>query len=738
MILMTVLGRLIESLQFYETKAILPFERCKSLSSLSREVILGSIIIILLLLMPNHSLSKSMDNPINSTPQFHHNQSTLEIVNRVGGAPSDAIPLGDWLIVAVANRLEVRSSAFEILSELVLPLPAAELDTLENGDLVVTLQPEGLALVSVSGNLQLLDYFEEGTWTGLDAGDGIFCVWLEYDEIFQLFHITNDRIEKGSTFPCSDFVVDGTRIVWRDYSNDDYIMDTSISDSPILFELTGVWRWVEFNEMKGDLLFWTETSDFFPSLPRSRLANISQVLEGDAPVRLGNIPDGIRQVVAWSSNYIYIKYYDEFVIMNVTNYNDIRYFVFPNYSQYSGILSYDTISSDNLSFVCIGLNLIEWWSILNPLPSPISEFYFPGYLTDVVKAQGVLDPIVWKAFDVGDPVAQREFGYPFVSSDTYPIIADLVDLKVVDSHVYGFTTAYPEILYGPRMEPHLFSMDTQEYRHPTAESLVYDESFYMMQHYYLRHEPEPWQNALLKWDPGNFSWAIWELLNLKFPEKHEFYLRHLQDGFYLTGDADTLVAINLDTLDYIICDVDLGTSPKMMRAYKDSLFVLDETGISMFDRRSNWSASIDLELSSRINISADVFEVHSNWIYAANTTHLMKLSYDTAGDLHYEDSILLPTLLHRPPGADEIEEQEPGELLIHPKRNSIYRTAGTYGMWVVHDSAMDVPDATSTTETTPATPYAPPDFDLLLVLLGGISGFAIVIVIYLEIDDFSS
>ncbi|MHA2071536.1 MAG: hypothetical protein ACW985_07090 [Candidatus Thorarchaeota archaeon] len=701
---------------------------------MSGKIVLGYVVILLLLLMPNLSICNQLSNLKGSTPQFQHDLSALEVVNRVGGSPSDAIPLGNWLIIAVVDRLEVRSSTFEILSELVLPLPAAELDTLENGDLVVTLQPEGLALVSVSesGNLQLLDHYEEGTWTGLDAGDGIFCAWLDYRE-FQLFHITNDEIKHGSIFQGLDFIVDGSRVVWT--GSYYYIMDTSISDSPIPFELTEVWGTVEFLEMKGDLLFWNERRAMSPFFPKSFLANISQVLEGGAPVRLGSIMDGMQQVVAWSSNYIYLKYTGFIAVMNVTNYDEIGWFGFPTYSQYSRIPSYDAISSNNLSFVCIGLNFIEWWNIIDPYPSLILERYFPGYLTDVVVAQDVLDPIVLKAFDVGDPAAQREFGYPFVSSDTYPIIADVVDLKMVDSHVYEFTSDYPEILFEPRMDPQLIGLDTEEYPHPTAESLVYDGLFYRIQHFKVPWSlgQGRWHNVLFRWDPANLSVAT-ELLRFRSYSKQEYYLRHLQDRFYLTGDAKTLIAINLDTLNREISGVELGSSPKIMRAYEDLLFVLDEAGISMFDRRSDWSVSIDLEFSSRINISADVFEVHSNWIYAANATHLMKLSYDTTGDLHYEESIQLPTLLHRPPGADEVEEQEPGELLIYPKRNCIYRTAGTYGMWIVHDSAMNVLDATSTTETTPATtpatPYAPSGFDLLLVLLGGISGFGMVIVIF--------
>ncbi|MHA1924560.1 MAG: hypothetical protein ACW974_01465 [Candidatus Thorarchaeota archaeon] len=717
------------------------------MAPLSRELVLGSIVIVLLLLMPSYSLPNSIDKPIDSTPQFQNNQSTLEVVNRVGGSPSDAIPLRDWLVVLIADRLEVRSSTFELVSEIGLPAPGVEVDALENGNLVVTLQPEGLALLSLgeSGNLQLLDHYEEGLWTGLDAGDGIFCAWLDYRE-FQMFHITNDEIENGSIFQSSDFVVEGSRVIWTE-SHYFCILDTSISGLPIQFQFQDffIGYGPSLVEMNGDLLI------CYPDPPWSGIviANISQVLHGGTPFIIFNIDNfdlNVQQVVAWSSNYIYYNGWGSFGILNITNYDSIEGVEIPNYSQYSRIPSHDIISSNNLSFVCVGLNFIEWWDILNPFPFLITETLFPGYLTDVAKGQNVIDPIVWSAFYPDNPIYQRGSGYPFVSSDTYPFIADVVDLKVVDSHVYEFTSDYPEILFEPRMDPHLIGLDTEEYPHPTAESFVYNDSFYKLEYYNLWREPERWwQNVLFRWDPANFSVAT-EILRLEFPEKQEFYLRHLQDGFYLTGDADTLVAINLDTLDYIISDVDLGTSPTMMRAYEDSLFVLDETGISMFDIRSDWLSSIALLFSSRIEISADVFEVHTNWVYAANTTHLMKISYDPAGNLHYEDSIQLPTLLHRPPGADEIEEQETGELLIHPRSNSIYRTAGTYGMWVVHDSAMDVPDATSTTETptTPTTPttttFAPPDFDWTLYLVGGVSGFAIVLVLYLisrKTDDFS-
>jgi hypothetical protein len=83
---------------------------------------------------------------------------------------------------------------------------------------------------------------------------------------------------------------------------------------------------------------------------------------------------------------------------------------------------------------------------------------------------------------------------------------------------------------------------------------------------------------------------------------------------------------------------------------------------------------------------------------------------------------------------EDLVDQESGDIFVEPNSGRIYRPAGTYGMWIVHDYSLTL-DGQDTTTTTGTTIYTPPDFNWTLFIVGSMSGFAIVLVIFLAIRE---
>ncbi len=692
-----------------------------------------------------------------SIPQAHNSllsQETtgLQIVDRFGGTPCDAMPFREWLVVLNGSRLEIRDREYEIVDDLDLPSFGIEVDVAESGAALVCLSPCGLAVIAIDvlGTPELVHHIDYGRWKYPQMGDGFFCVQVEELEEIHIFDIRGDTVEEGPILDGYNPSVDGEKIAWlSDY--DAFVWQVFSAEEPVLLQDNPYDLDFYYVHVRNNLCL-SYSFGYFGrfSLTDISLVDISAVGSGGSPAVVETLDLGFRNVMAWNDAYLYLAILDDIdgglefrlLIYNTTDPMFVTYVGEVSDLSSLNIEEYDVISSNLESFVCLGMNFLEWWSIEGLQPQLIRKEYFSGYVSDLAFAGGIYDPIVWNALDLPGELGQRQWGYPFSEANLYPIIGDIDDIGRNESQMFYINGRTPSVYYYPRMQEFFFFN-----RFWRSENIVYatlrDFAIFHDGHVYkleviphLVISTYHYETVLERWDLSNltgpeivFSFNVYE---------NEPLLDYgaIDNGFFLgleySDDGSKLHVIDLTSFEGYRINLTLSSQeyPKLIKTHQELIFILSNSAIYTYKREGNWSEKSDIELVSYLPLPSSNFIISEGRILASNNTHFFSLLIDSNGHLSIEDTLILPLLT--PPFITHPFSTwytyDPGDILVNPDNGLIYRAGGTLGVWVLELMEFSTTTSTTTTTTTLTTTidFEVPDNSWLGFILGTSIGIAAV------------
>jgi hypothetical protein len=666
------------------------------------------------------------------------------------------MPFREWLVVLNGSQLEIRSRDYQLVENLEMPSFGVELDVSESGDAVVCLSPCGLAIVTINdaGTAEIVDYVEHGRWKYPQMGDGFFCVQAEELEEIHVFEITEDGIEDGPILDGYNPSVDGNKIAWlNDYEA--FVWHVFSAEEPVLLQDNPYDLYFSYVRVLGNLCL-SYSYGYVGRYFRTdvSLVDISAVGSGGSPEAVEQMNIQLRNLMAWNDEYLYLTvlvYFGDrpvyrLRIFNVTEPWHITYVGDVTVPLFSNIEHHDVISSNSVSFVCVGINFLEWWGIEDVQPQLIQKEYFPGYVSDLVYAGGVYDPIVWNAFDLPGEAGQRDWGYPFSEANLYPIIGDIDDMGRNESQVFYMSGSTPLMYYAPRMEEFFFFNRFWQPSGTFYMSLIRD---YAIFHEGYLYKLERIPHVVISTYHYETVLERWDLSNLTAPEilfsfnvyEDEPFLRYgaIDNGFFIgfdySDDGSKLHVVDLSSLEAYRVNLTLPSQeyPYLVKTFHEFIFILCGSGIYTYKRDSTWARQGDVELVSHLPLSVSNFIVTETHLLASNCTHFFSLYINSNGHLSIENSIILPMLT--PPFKSHTLERfyshDRGDILVNPENGLIYRAGGTLGVWVLEFTSETTitSSITTTTTSTTTTDFGALDNPWPRFILGTSLGIASIIIL---------
>ncbi|MHA2063455.1 MAG: hypothetical protein ACXABY_03645 [Candidatus Thorarchaeota archaeon] len=644
----------------------------------SRRTFIFAIFASLLFLIPNHSAHTfSEESPVYFNAASQNIKTKLAITDHAGGVPPDAHPFRQWMVTARIDELEVWTSAFELVSNITLPLPIREIDVSDEGAIIASLVPQGLAYLEIDDNgfILLFDVLSDGVWERLELGNGFLCAWNVLEKQIHVIDIIESDLTSMNLVPRAVmqgnmFAVDSDSMIVFNESKVIF-WNRSVHQAPVRLASGWMPRWID---LRGSLLVWGEMSDFLD--PVIVIGHISS-LETQAKLETLAWFGGLGFPVAWNSEYLYLNtrdWYNDYslVAIRTSNRSNISAVQVFDGSEYSHFRIRRIISAGESGFLALGMNFIEWWNITQLQPTRVQMIEYPGHITDIAVARNVYEPIVWGARGQMEVPEQRTWGYPVVRAGEPPIVGDIADLVVLTGRVtYEDGGGVRKFLSMPRMEMHPLPISSSS--HPTAEPELYNGSLYRTN-----------DDVLNRWSVDQdlaFEKETIFQFDSDGPRRH---LRCLIDNYYLAADPNSIVVMDLNTLVYLESEIEFPDEPFMMESLDDKILVLAKEGLSSYQVQMDWPSSVELEFLGSIPLSADVFTVLGQTIYAANSTHVIKILVEGQGSFMMVESIYAPTSLRTNQGGD-IEQTEPGDIVADEETGWIIRAAGAYGMWIIEN-----------------------------------------------------
>ncbi len=659
-------------------------------------------------ILATHSMLHDFKDGIR-TNEFQ--SSDLRITNQSGGCPSDAVPYKQWLVVLLLDSVEVRTSSYHLVSKLRLPSLTKEIEVREDGYGAVALLPQGLAYLRIheSGEIEFLDMIQHGEWEKVEFGDDFIGAWDVQEERLQLFEINSTNITLDLTMECTVFSIDMSCIITSGL-HQRVFWNRSETDEPPVSSYIFSWYFPRWMELKGNLIAWWGWNDWFE--PDLLIGDVSTIKTDGSFRILKSFYDLGGSTVAWGREILYLRTwsltsphpYSGFIALQVSDSNNITFigrFDTPEFQRV--VESTRRISYSVEGFVDIGCNYIDWWSIDDVEPALVSRIHYEGYVTDVAVAHDVEDSIVWPAFGFNVPPAKRTWGYPVVHKAFPPVIGDFKNLIQLNGKVFYSNRTEPIYMDSPRMVAYQSTLD--HYRHPSFEMIGYNNSLYGLF----------WSGSsrmtLYRW---SVNWTGMQIERTGLLSIDRWYiLRDIADGIYYACSADSFFVINLETLDNSTIQVDFPSECQMMRVVNDLVIILAGAGFYFYKIHTSPFEPVSLEYLSATSFQADVFDVHEDILCAANSTHVTLFDIDERGGLYKVSSIMAPTLIYEYENHD-MEDSEPGDLIIDSVTGCIYRAAGAFGFWILEPTKI-APVPTS------ITPADDSDSSVIIPFLGGFS-----------------
>ncbi|MFX1368164.1 MAG: hypothetical protein ACFFAY_06185 [Promethearchaeota archaeon] len=643
---------------------------------------------------------------------------SYEVTGRFAGSPSTVLPFGEYLIVAIADQLELRDSTYGLISSIQLPFFATDAAITDYGDVVVALLYHGLVLVDIdeAGSLKILDQYGSRTWTELKCGADFFLATPSDSPETSIFDVSQERIihervlnegydPSRSWFSCD---AESHIVVWTEGGRF-HIHDRLLNETIVIRDnYIGSIFWLDLEDNR--IIYTGHNLEFNSEIA---IIDVSQLfLSGEVELYLRLFCLG-----GWSLfhslNFMYLRTYSGaacsqspylgYIAINKSNSTDIR--ILDNDLIESTRYSPQFASNDNILAIT-GLNYVQICSIDGFEPESVNIIEFPGYITDLTSAYGIFDVAVWPAYEIDQQPAERTWGYPFVDPDLFPIVGDLADVNTAGGHLFYRDYRAIRSLVNPRMEHHSLPTYSLYYGiHPAAELSEYNGNLYN----FLLSASYGYQ--LYVFDPGTYydpesESVVGQLLHEASLTPSLVYMRTMQDDLYIAGSPSRLFTMNVTSLEYGISQVSLPADSTMLQGYQDKLFVLSEV-ITCYEKNGSWPLNPSLIYLSELDIDADVFTIVDNLVYAANSTHVHVISLEPSGNMHLIDSIEAPTNILQTfpwdPEAFETMFVEVGDLHIDPVSGAICRAAGTYGIWTIERIEHTEPPTTTTTTTTSTT-----------------------------------
>ncbi len=721
-------------------------EKCRKW--LKPTIILG--ILGLLFCNPAFQLTWVGDSHISDYLVSAQDDVSYEVTERFAGSPSIVLPFGDYLIVAINDQLELRNSTYGLVASVQLPYFVAEAVITDGGDVIVPIPNHGLFLIEIDEemNLIILDHYESGTWTGLECGYDFLLASPSVSADVYLFDVSQGFIVLES------ILTEGYSVPWFGrfpYDAEGHLLVwTDLCDFHLWNHSSGVQRVVDipfsivlpfFVSLEGGLLFWNGYWDFDYWFFATFIADIGNVWSNNEIVILHRYEGVHGNQVASDSEFIYMisriesgSYPEGLWAINLTYPSDFHLidddYAWSTYSQTS-------IAADETGIVLTGLNFIMQWAFIDLDLELELTVEYPGYITDLTSAYGIFDVAVWPAYEIDQQPAERTWGYPFVNPDLFPIVGDLADINAAGNHLFYRDYKRIQSLVNPRMEHHSLPTFSWYYGiHPTAELSEYNGSLYN----FIWSASYSYQ--LYVFDPethydSESEAVVGQLLHELSLSPRYYYMRTMQDDIYIAGSPSRLFAMNVTSLEYGISQASLPADSMMLQSCEDKLLVLSDV-ITSYEKNGSWPLSPSLIYLSELDIDADVFTVSGGQAYAANSTHVHIISLEANGSMSLVDSIEAPTNIHQRsgyfPDPEDTIFAEVGDLFVDPASGSIYRAAGTYGVWVIERTEhTEPPTTTTTTTTTTATTIEPMDFLEALVRFSTGFGISLVSVLALSL-----
>jgi hypothetical protein len=718
----------------------------------SRDWLEPSIILAILgLIACNPAFQLSWEySPItsNSTVSAQDDVS-YEVTGRFAGSPSIVLPFGDYLIVAIADQLELRNSTYDLISSFQLPFFATEAAITDDGDVVVALLNHGLVLVDIDepGSLKILDQYGSRTWTELKCGHDFFLASPSDSDDICIFDVSQGKIilegvpNEGMNDYRYRFSYDAEShiVVWSEGYRF-HIHDRSLNETLVIREIyIGGIRWLDLEDSR--IIYAGHNSFFYSDIA---IIDVSQLfLSGGVElyIFLGG-HDGYSMF--HSSNFMYLRTYNSFgssklpyngyIALNKNNSSDIRKL---DDGLVESMHYFPQCATDDNTLAITGLNFIQVCSMEEFEPESAYIVEFPGYITDLTSAYGIFDTAVWPAYEIDQQPAERTWGYPFVDPDLFPIVGDLADVNVAGGHLFYRDYRTIRSLVSPRMEYHFQPTYSNYYGiHPAAELSEYNGRLYNFlwsaEYDYQLHVFDSEANY-----DNETEAVVGQLAHEVSLTSYRVYMRTMQDDIYIAGSPSRLFAMNVTSLEYGISQASLPAESTMLQVYENKLLVLSEV-LTCYEKNGSWPLSPSLIYLSELDIDADVFTISDGMVYAANFTHVHIISLEPDGNMELIDSIEAPTNIHQTfpwdPSPSEMIFWEVGDLVVDPVSGIICRAAGTYGIWVIERIEHTEPPTTTTTTTitsTTTTTTTTETTDFLEAIVRFTAGFGISLVLIL-------